>query len=508
MRPALTGAIFKVVLLSLAAAFLGYLAFVAFLAGEWIIAGVLSVTLVGVFVIYSTRRLVPGKFLYPGIVFLVVFTLVPIVYTQVMSLYFYKSGNIISKPDAIIALERVGLVQDPLNTTYQMQLGFIGEDLAAVLSSDLEDRTYLALAREGFDASAVSAEQSLDQLIADSGFRFAETAEIARIGEGLTQVRFELGEGWVAVPQSFRSAARLTQKFVFEEDTGRLFDVSENQYYADNDRGNFAAVDEPSRLLYPGWRAFDPFVNYTALFTNPNISGPFFGVFIWTIFFAVFTVLSMFAVGLVLAIALDRKIRFRSFYRSILILPYAMPSLMSILIWAGMFNREFGAVNRLFDTEIFWLGDPWLAKLVILIVNLWLGFPYFYLITTGALQAMPAELEEAAAIDGARPSQIFFAIKLPLLLQVLAPLIIASFAFNFNNFNIVYLLTGGGPTDVLSGQKAGATDILITYTYKTAFAGAEQNLGLASAISVIMFIIVGLMSLWSLRRSKVLEEMR
>lgn len=508
MRPALTGTIVKVALLSLAAAFLGYLAFVAFLAGEWIIGGVLAVTLIGTFVIYSTRRLVPGKFLYPGIVFLVVFTLVPIVYTQVMSLYFYKSGNIISKPDAVVALERVGLVQDPLNTTYQMQLGFVGDDLAAVLNSDLEDRSYLAVALEGEEARVASADTPLEQLIAESGFRFAETNEIAQIGEGLTQVRFELGEGWVAVPQSFRSAARLTQKFIFEEETGQLFDVSANEYYADNGRGNFAAVSDPNRLLYPGWRAFDPLVNYTSLFTNPNISGPFVGVFIWTIFFAVFTVLSMFAVGLVLAIALDRKIRFRSFYRSILILPYAMPSLMSILIWAGMFNREFGAVNRLFDTEIFWLGDPWLAKLVILIVNLWLGFPYFYLITTGALQAMPAELEEAAAIDGARPSQIFFAIKLPMLLQVLAPLIIASFAFNFNNFNIVYLLTGGGPTDVLSGQKAGATDILITYTYKTAFAGSEQNLGLASAISVIMFIIVGLLSLWSLRRSKVLEEMR
>jgi arabinogalactan oligomer/maltooligosaccharide transport system permease protein len=99
-----------------------------------------------------------------------------------------------------------------------------------------------------------------------------------------------------------------------------------------------------------------------------------------------------------------------------------------------------------------------------------------------------------------------FQIKLPLLLQILSPLLIASFAFNFNNFNIVYLLTGGGPTDVLGGETAGATDILITYAYKTAFGSAEQNLGLASAISVIMFIIVGALSLWSLRRSKVLES--
>ena len=98
-------------------------------------------------------------------------------------------------------------------------------------------------------------------------------------------------------------------------------------------------------------------------------------------------------------------------------------------------------------------------------------------------------------------------IKLPLILQILSPLLIASFAFNFNNFNIIYLLTGGGPTDVLNGETAGATDILITYTYKTAFGSQEQNLGLASAISMVIFFIVGSISLWSLRRSKVLESM-
>jgi arabinogalactan oligomer/maltooligosaccharide transport system permease protein len=143
--------------------------------------------------------------------------------------------------------------------------------------------------------------------------------------------------------------------------------------------------------------------------------------------------------------------------------------------------------------------------LVIIIVNLWLGFPYFYLICSGALQAIPTELEEAASLDGASTSQILRRIKLPLLLQILSPLLIASFAFNFNNFNIIYLLTGGGPTDVLAGKTAGATDILITYTYKTAFGSNEQNLGLASAISVLIFFIVGGLSLWSLRRSKVLD---
>ena len=183
-----------------------------------------------------------------------------------------------------------------------------------------------------------------------------------------------------------------------------------------------------------------------------------------------------------------------------------MPSFMSILIWAGMFNRQYGLINSLLHTQIDWLNSTWLARGVILLVNLWLGFPYFYLISTGALQALPGDLEEAASIDGASGVQIFWRIKLPLVLQILSPMLIASFAFNFNNFNLVYLLTKGGPTDVLGGETAGATDLLITYAYKTAFAENNQNYGLASAVSVIVFMIVAVISMWSLKKSRVLEE--
>jgi arabinogalactan oligomer/maltooligosaccharide transport system permease protein len=216
----------------------------------------------------------------------------------------------------------------------------------------------------------------------------------------------------------------------------------------------------------------------------------------------------MFLVGFLLAVVLDKKMRGRNFYRAILILPYAMPSFMSILIWAGMFNREIGVINTVLGVEVDWLNDPWLARGAVLVVNLWLGFPYFYLISTGALQALPGDIEEAAAIDGATAPQIFWQIKFPLVLEILAPLLIASIAFNFNNFNLIFLLTRGGPTNVLEGESAGATDILITYAYKTAFGGAEQDFGLASAISVIVFVIVGALSLWSLKQSKVLEGIK
>jgi arabinogalactan oligomer/maltooligosaccharide transport system permease protein len=203
---------------------------------------------------------------------------------------------------------------------------------------------------------------------------------------------------------------------------------------------------------------------------------------------------------------MSKPIRGRRVYRSIFILPYAMPSIMSILIWGGMFNTEFGAINTLFGTNIAWFQSATFARVAVILVNLWLGFPYFYLISSGAMQAIPSELSEAAAIDGATPRQIFYKITLPLLLKIVSPLLIASFAFNFNNFNLIYLLTGGGPRNELDGQIAGATDILISYTYKIAFGSNVQDLGFASAISVIIFLIVASISLYGVKKSKVLDS--
>lgn len=488
----------KIALLAVVNSVLGYMAYVAFLANS----PAIGFTIVGIAAVilffFSTKKFVAAKFLVPGTILLIIFTVVPVIYTQVMSLYTYKTGNLITKDEAIVQVLNTGLTQDELGLTYDMVLGkFEGKD-AAIIADQESGTVQLVLE----DAAPTPLESSTPP----AGFTPLSDEEVAALGDAIADFKFNLGDGWFAVPQGTEVAAKMQQIYKYDSVANTITDSSTGEVYVDNGNGNFALEADKSVVLYPGWRELNPLGNYIALISNPDVRGPFFGVFAWTIFFAVSTVVIMFAAGLTLAIALDKKIRFRPLYRSILILPYAIPSFMSILIWAGMFNREYGAVNLLFGAQIPWLDDPILAKLVILIVNLWLGFPYFYLISSGALQALPTELEEAAAIDGAKPSQIMFQIKLPLLLQILAPLLIGSVAFNFNNFNIVYLLTGGGPTNVLEGEVAGATDILITYTYKTAFAGGEQDLGLASAISVIMFLIVGALSLWSLKRSRVLEQ--
>jgi arabinogalactan oligomer/maltooligosaccharide transport system permease protein len=245
------------------------------------------------------------------------------------------------------------------------------------------------------------------------------------------------------------------------------------------------------------------------VFTNDSIRGPFIRVFIWTFVFAIGSVALTFAVGLGLAVTLNHPdMRGQRLYRSLIIIPYALPSFLSALIWQGLLNQEFGIINDFLNLNIAWLRDPTIAKVSVLLVNTWLGFPYMFLISTGALQAIPDNLKEAAAIDGATSRQAFRKVTFPLLMVALAPLLIASFAFNFNNFNTIFLLTGGGPPIAGAQTPAGHTDILISYTYRLAFeSGRGSDFGLAAGIGILIFMIVATISALTFKRTRVFEEL-
>jgi ABC-type sugar transport system permease subunit len=258
-------------------------------------------------------------------------------------------------------------------------------------------------------------------------------------------------------------------------------------------------VDPSGKQLLPGWRSSVGVDNYERLFTDDDVRGPFVRVFVWTVLFALLSVMTTFALGLGLAMVFNNaRMKGRRIYRSLIIIPYALPSFMTALVWRGMFNQSFGVINRWLGINAAWLDGQWLPYVSILIVNLWLGYPYMWLVCTGALQSIPTDLNEAAFVDGATGVTAFRRITFPLLMTAVAPLLIASFAFNFNNFNIIYLLTEGKPP--ISGSDAGRTDILISYTYKLAFAGGRgADYGFASAVSLIIFILVAAISAFSFR---------
>jgi len=249
-------------------------------------------------------------------------------------------------------------------------------------------------------------------------------------------------------------------------------------------------------------------------FILSQASKALFPVFAWNVAFALSTVLLNALLGLILGLVLNNKaLKLRNFYRTVLIISWALPGVITVQVFVALLNYNFGAINRLLGVlgiyPIPWLNDPDWAKVAILLVNLWLGFPYMMTATLGALSTIPDELYEAAKVDGATPWQALWGITLPLLEKPMVPILLSSFAFNFNNFYIIYLLTGGGPAQEGRLATAQATDILISWAYKTAFSAEGQSAyGLGAAISLLIFAITVAISLVNFRITGALREVR
>lgn len=501
----------KYILVALAISILSFLAQSAFAQGEIEIALFLLVGIFGIGITYLTKISIPLKFFLPGLLFLAAFALGPVLYTLVMSGFQYQTGNYISKDAAIERITLLGVEPDEAGTTFDVVVGRDASGDFAVLASDpfVTNQYFIASESNLVPVDPASLELDSDGIAqGGSGFKPLANKELRRVDQELTQIRFKYQGDYFLQLEGSDIAAVKRQKLEYLRDSDQFRNLIDGTLYSDNGLGNYANLENPEDVIQPGWRSPIWFSHYIDLFTDSKVRAPLVKVFIWTVIFASLTVLTQFSLGLLVALAMNRPIWGRRIYRSIFILPYAMPSIMSILIWGGMFDTEFGAINNLFNSDVAWFQNANFARAAVIIVNLWLGFPYFYLVSSGALQAIPSELSEAAAIDGASGRQTFWRITLPLLLQVLSPLLVASFAFNFNNFNLIYLLTGGGPRNDLDGEIAGATDILISYTYRIAFGTNIQNLGLASAISVIIFIIVASISLYGIKKSKVLDSFK
>ncbi len=253
-----------------------------------------------------------------------------------------------------------------------------------------------------------------------------------------------------------------------------------------------------------GWRNFTVILEQARRGLLPVLS--------WNVTFAVTTMVLNTILGVFLAVLLNNPdLRFRNLYRTLLILPWALPNIITIQIWRSYLNSNYGAVNRLLallDLPTFdWLGDAGAARAAVLLVNLWLGFPFIMTATLGALSAIPKELYEAAKIDGAGAWRRFTGVTAPLLRSALVPVTLTGFAFNFNNFNIIFLLTDGRPAVAGGIATAGATDIMISWAYKVAF---QRELGLAyglgSAISLAIFFITVAISLINFRVTGALKE--
>ncbi len=485
-----------------------YALFILVTADQWLIAAVVAVVAVAVNWIYFSRRRLPAKYLTPGVIFLVLFQVFVLVYTGYIAFTNYGTGHNGSQEQAVSSLMASSLQRVEDSPTYPVtvvdQFGTLG-----LLVTDPDGDALIGTNESPL--AEVDAEFENGKAVAVDGWTSLQFADVIARTDEITELAVPFSDdpndGAVRTPDG-SSAYQYTSTLEYDEAAGTMTDLTTGTVYSDIGTGAFTSPD--GEELLPGWQITVGFDNFVRAVTDPRLAQPLIYVTLWTFAFAFISVASTFFLGLFLAIVFnDMRMRGRKYYRVLMILPYAIPSFLSALIWAGMMNESFGFINQVIfgGASIPWLTDPWMAKVSVLLVNLWLGFPYMFLVCMGALQSIPDDIQEAATVDGAKPWAVFRLIKLPLLLVTVAPLLIASFAFNFNNFNVIYMLTDGGPRDSNAPIPVGFTDLLITMVYKVAFTGQSRDYGLASAYSIIIFIIVAVISIIAFRRTKSLEEL-
>ncbi len=519
----MSGWIVKLVILGLIDV-LGIWAVVKSFAANWWLAVVfLVIVLIALNITYFRRGGLPLKYLLPGLVFLVAFQLYPAGYTFGASFTNYGTGHLLPQEQVVTAIsakssrpvegapsytvapiEKGGQVSMLITDPTQKDTAWIGTPEA---KEEAKNATFTGGKATGVDGYETL---NLGSLSANPDFD--------KQWQELT-VPWQEDQGIFLKPQSPTRAAQVKSTVVYDkqadtftnQETGEVFKANgEVGLYTTSafQAGEGETGVNQGQFLTPGWPVFVGIDNYTKIFTDPGVRANFIPIMLWSFAFAIGTVLMQFVFGLLLALVMqEKRMRGQKVYRVLLVLPYALPIFMTALVWKGMFNKDFGIINDILGSNIDWLGNGTLAKVALLTVNLWIGYSYMFLVVTGALTAIPGDLKEAAFVDGASGFRAFRTVVLPLLMVSVSPLLIASFSFNFNNFTLVELLTGGGPFPG-SPVQGGQTDLLITYTYRLAFGSSVQMLGFASAISMLIFLIVAGVSAYGFRLTKKLEEIK
>lgn len=476
-----------------------------FLLVVWAVAGLALLS-------YSTGRFLPAKYLLPGSVGLFLFLVFPILLTVRTSTTNFGDGTRTSKQETVDSIVAQSVTQAPDSPRYNLTVATTGSVTTGPFTFFLVDPASGAVSR----GTAAGLEQvspgdvtlTGTRVTAASGYTVLTPQQLNAANDAIQQVVVPTDRGAIKV-LGIRTAFEGSTTLQYDEAKDQIVDSASGTVYRvekQGDREYFVGPDG-TRLSDQSWKADVGLSNYQRVLTDSTIRSSFFGIFAWTVAFATLSVGSTFLLGLLLAVTLnDPRVKGQRIYRTLLLLPYAIPGFIAILVWSGFFNRDFGLLNSLTGLDVNWFGSTITARVAVLLTNLWMGFPYMFLVCTGALQSVPADLKEAASIDGANGFTAFRRITFPLLLVTVAPLLVASFAFNFNNYNIIALLTEGGPFSP-DNPAAGGTDLLISYTIRLAFGAGGAQLGFASAVSVLLFVLTGIIAAVQFRLTRRLEDL-
>ncbi len=459
--------------------------------------------------IFGSKKTYAHRYIYPGIAGMILFILFPLAYTVGLAFTNYSAKNQLSlERTQTVLLDRSFQSGESYPfTLYKTDNGhqIVVKDGDQLLATDVF--SFEDMSATEMDLSAIESVQGEKEKI----------KAIIQNRSAISGVDFHLPDGDDIRMSGLRKFAAVAPLYTLQGDGETLINNESGEVLKPNmEVGFYQPVDEKGEFIgntiSPGFVVDIGTANFERVWKDDGIKEPFISIFIWTVVFSICTVVFTLAIGLILAnIVQWEELKGRSIYRVLLILPYAVPAFISILIFKGLFNQSFGEINMVLES-IFglspnWFSDPILAKTMVLIVNTWLGFPYMMILCMGLLKAIPEDLYEASAIDGANFLDNFKRITFPLMIKPLTPLLIAAFAFNFNNFVMIQLLTNGGPNMIGTSEPAGYTDLLVSYTYRIAFeGGGGQDFGLASAIATLIFLLVGALALLNLRFTKLTQD--
>jgi arabinogalactan oligomer/maltooligosaccharide transport system permease protein len=542
--PSLAGVLWKLGTLGITDAIAVTMIMVLIAQELWLATVVSCAVLLLVNWIYLRKGGLPAKYLAPGVLFLIVFQVYVLLFSGYTAFTNYGSAHNGDKALAVQTIKNaayrtvdgdyyaIALVKSDSSGTRGFLMTsnadgqvYIGEDNKPKVLVPEGSYTLSPLCADKYDEDVENCLHAAESAKGYTTVKVESLSELEKRKFASIRVEIDPNDKTLGIKSAdFTIALTVQDTLVYDEKADTFTALTDDDY------GTYQAGDvfKPAsdgyfrlngvlenQKLDGGWRVEVGLANFEKIFTDVQLREPLVKVITWTFVFAFLTVLTTFILGLLIAFLFNHeKLKGKRIYRAVMILPYAFPGFLSAYVWVGLLNRENGFVNTVLlgqtpgnEGNFPWLLEENPARMAVLLVNLWLGFPYMFLITTGALQSIPSELNEAAEIDGASPWQNFRLIKLPLLLISIAPLLIASFAYNFNNFTIIYLLTKGGPNDSgITDYDVGGTDILITFVYKIAFSGTGQNYGLASAFSILIFLVIATISLISFRRTKKLED--
>ncbi len=509
LKPALPG-FARVLLLIIADAVIGWVIsrFISLGYNPMVIA--LLVITLAVNIILVVKKAYPLRWMVVGLILMAMFTIYPILFTVWVAFTNYGEGHLITQEQALgQILQEKYLPEEGKAYRWTAYKSPDGEYVLWLIDAD--GNSYLAKPEQPL-TQPQPGEAGLGKFD-DEGI--PETIEGYQRLNAITAVTDKnlpdilFGEAGKTIQvRSSSEAAELLPKFLYDSDKDAVINQETGVVYS-NLRGAFTSSTGES--IRPGFVETIGFSNFKRFIQSFTLNGPLTRIIIWTFVFAFLSLLLNFALGLLIAVVYnDPGFPLKKLIRTLLLIPYTVPALLTILVWRGMLNPELGVITKMLESLFAWAPpwttNRWWAKIAILLINLWLSYPYFMLISSGALQSISHDYYDAAKVDGANAWQQFWHITLPLLMVAVGPLLLSSFVVNFNNFNLIYIFNAGGPP-MAEDLIAGHTDILISYVYNLAFSGGTGiDYGFAAAITIFIFFIVGTITLLQFRFTGMWEE--